>query len=57
MLSPSGVTSERGSEATPWLTWNNGSVLLTMDGPAVFKGDDHDDDDEYDYDDQGRRYV
>lgn len=57
VLSPSGVTSERGSEATPWLTWNNGSVLLTMDGPAVFKGDDHDDDDEYDYDDQGRRYV
>lgn len=58
VLSPSGVTSEKGSEATPWLTWSHDSVLLTMDGPEVFKGDDDDDDDdEYDYDDHGRRYV
>ncbi|MBD8793258.1 TerD family protein [Pseudomonas syringae] len=57
-LSPSGVMAEAGSEATPWLSWNDGAVLLTMDGPAVFKQDD-DDDDDYDYgrDELGRKYI
>lgn len=37
-LSPSGVTSRKGSEATPWLTWERGQAKLTMNGPPVFKG-------------------
>lgn len=36
-LRPSGVTSEEGSEDTPWLVWEKDSVKLTMDGPPVFK--------------------
>ncbi len=38
-LSPSGETSDCGSEATPWLSWSNGKLELTMDGPEVFKGE------------------
>lgn len=38
VLSPSGVTSKTGSEATPWLTRNGAGLKLTMDGPHVFKG-------------------
>ena len=37
-ISPSGVTSKTGSEATPWLTRKGDKVELTMDGPHVFKG-------------------
>ncbi|MCQ4319019.1 TerD family protein [Stutzerimonas stutzeri] len=37
-LSPSGVTSKAGSEATPWLTRKGQKLELTMDGPHVFKG-------------------
>ena len=36
-LSPSGVTSRKGSEATPWLTWERGQTKLTMNGPPVFQ--------------------
>lgn len=38
LLSPSGVTSKTGSEATPWLTRKGDKIELTMDGPHVFKG-------------------
>ncbi|WHT75309.1 hypothetical protein QMY54_00040 (plasmid) [Pseudomonas rhodesiae] len=38
LLSPSGVTSKAGSEATPWLTRKGDKIELTMDGPHVFKG-------------------
>ncbi len=38
VLSPSGVTSTNGSEATPWLAWKGDTLDLTMDGPHVFKG-------------------
>ena len=37
-LSPSGITSESTSEATPWLTRQGDKLVLTMDGPEVFKG-------------------
>ena len=37
-LSPSGTTSKKGSEATPWLTRKGDSLQLTVDGPSVFKG-------------------
>jgi tellurite resistance protein TerA len=37
-ISPSGVVSKPGSEATPRLSWNNdGTVRLTMDGPQNVK--------------------
>ncbi|MFK3775159.1 TerD family protein [Pseudomonas sp. NPDC089406] len=38
-ISPSGVTSRAGSEATPWLTRKGNELVLTMDGPHVFKGE------------------
>ncbi len=38
-LSPSGRTSTPDSECTPWLIRNGNSVNLSMDGPAVFKGE------------------
>jgi len=39
-LSPSGATSVPNSEHTPWLTRDpKGGVRLSMDGPAVFKGE------------------
>ncbi|WP_312947986.1 TerD family protein [Superficieibacter sp.] len=37
-LSPAGVTSEESSEDTPWLTRKGDKVILTVDGPHVFKG-------------------
>lgn len=37
-LSPSGTTSKSTSEATPWLSRKGDKLVLTMDGPAVFKG-------------------
>jgi tellurite resistance protein TerA len=37
-LSPSGTTSKTGSEATPWLSRKGDKLLITMDGPPVFKG-------------------
>lgn len=37
-LSPSGLTSDPNSEATPWLTRRGGRLCVTMDGPDVFKG-------------------
>lgn len=37
-LSPSGVTSKTGSEATPWLSRKGDTLVITMDGPPVFKG-------------------
>lgn len=37
-LSPSGQTSKPVSESTPWLTRTDKGLELTMDGPAVFKG-------------------
>ncbi|MFJ2548245.1 TerD family protein [Pseudomonas sp. NPDC087612] len=37
-ISPSGITSKTGSEATPWLTRKGGNLELTVDGPQVFKG-------------------
>lgn len=38
-LSPSGLTSEPDSEWTPWLTRKGNSVQISLDGPAVFKGE------------------
>jgi len=38
VLRPAGVTSEEGSEDTPWLTRKGDNVVLTVDGPWVFKG-------------------
>lgn len=37
-ITPSGVTSRPGSEATPWLTRSGDKLELTVDGPHVFKG-------------------
>lgn len=37
-ISPSGITSKTGSEATPWLTRKGDKLELTVDGPQVFKG-------------------
>lgn len=38
-LSPSGLTSDPDAEWTPWLTRRAGEVLVSLDGPAVFKGE------------------
>lgn len=43
VLAPSGLTSEPGSEHTPWMRWQGAEVRVSMDGPAVFKGQDADD--------------
>lgn len=37
-LSPSGRTSDPDAEWTPWLTRVGAKINVTMDGPAVFKG-------------------
>lgn len=38
-ITPGGIVSEPGSEATPWLEWDkSGNPRITMDGPAVMKG-------------------
>ena len=46
VLAPSGQTSEPCSESTPWLKWDGAGFNLTMDGPAVFKGEEAGDEDE-----------
>jgi tellurite resistance protein TerA len=45
-LSPSGLTSEPGDEWTPWLTRQAKNVTVSVDGPAIFKVDDDDADDD-----------
>lgn len=40
VLGPSGITSRPDSENTPWLRWDDSHVRVSMDGPAVFKGED-----------------
>ena len=40
LLSPSGVTSEPDSECTPWLERAGNAVRISLDGPAVFKGNE-----------------
>lgn len=47
ILEPSGKTSEPDSEATPWLSWQGESLQLAFNGPAVFKGEDKEDEDDY----------
>lgn len=37
-IRPAGVTSKFMSEATPWLQRNGKELVLSMDGPPVFKG-------------------
>lgn len=53
-LSPSGLTSEPDSEATPWLKWRAKEAIVTMDGPYVFKGEF---DNQIDTTGTGRRYL
>jgi len=53
-LSPSGLTSEPDSEATPWLKWRAREAVVTMDGPYVFKGQF---DNQIDATGTGRRYL
>ena len=56
ILEPSGKTSEPDSEATPWLSWQGDSLQLDFNGPAVFKGEDKED--EHDYNaGNPRRYL
>jgi tellurite resistance protein TerA len=40
-LSPSGLTSEPDSEATPWLRRRGDQVVVNVDGPQMFKGHFH----------------
>ena len=56
ILEPSGKTSEPGSEATPWLSWQGVSLHLAFNGPVVFKGEDKDDEDDFNADNP-RRYI
>ncbi|KAB8044902.1 TerD family protein [Janthinobacterium aquaticum] len=56
ILEPSGKTSEPDSEATPWLTWQGDALSLQFNGPAVFKGEDKDDEDDYNAGNP-RRYI
>ncbi len=51
VLSPSGMTSDPGSESTPWLKWDGNNVKMKVDGPEVFKGSYEAEDDDF-----GRRY-
>jgi tellurite resistance protein TerA len=37
-IQPSGIFSEPGSEATPWLDWYKDTIKIQMDGPDYFKG-------------------
>ncbi len=56
-LSPSGATSQPGSENTPWLSRvGNCGLRLTFDGPAVFKGEMKDKESEFNTGNP-RRYV
>jgi tellurite resistance protein TerA len=43
-LAPSGRTSESGSENTPWLKWRGRDIVMSMDGPVIFKGEDGEED-------------
>ncbi|MNM05753.1 General stress protein 16U [compost metagenome] len=56
ILEPSGKTSDPGSEATPWLSWQGDSLQLAFNGPVVFKGEDKDDEDDFNADNP-RRYI
>ncbi|MGK5028863.1 TerD family protein [Janthinobacterium sp. MDT1-19] len=56
ILEPSGKTSEPGSEATPWLSWQGESLQLAFNGPVVFKGEDKEDEDDFNADNP-RRYI
>jgi tellurite resistance protein TerA len=40
IVQPSGLTSEGGSEETPWLRRTSQGIQVTIDGPSFFKGDD-----------------
>ena len=56
ILEPSGKTSEPDSEATPWLSWQGENLRLEFNGPAVFKGEDKEDEDDFNADNP-RRYI
>jgi tellurite resistance protein TerA len=56
ILEPSGKTSEPGSEATPWLSWQGENLQLAFNGPVVFKGEGKDDEDDFNADNP-RRYI
>ncbi len=56
ILEPSGKTSEPGSEATPWLSWQGENLQLAFNGPVVFKGEDKEDEDDCNADNP-RRYI
>lgn len=56
VLEPSGRTSEPDSEATPWLRWQGDALQLDFDGPVVFKGEDKEDEDDFNADNP-RRYI
>jgi len=56
VLEPSGKTSEPDSEATPWLRWQGDSLQLAFDGPVVFKGEDKEDEDDFNAGNP-RRYI
>ena len=56
ILEPSGKTSEPGSEATPWLSWQGENLQLAFNGPVVFKGEDKEDEDDFNADNP-RRYI
>ena len=56
VLESSGRTSEPDSEATPWLRWQGDALQLDFDGPVVFKGEDKEDEDDFNADNP-RRYI
>ncbi len=56
ILEPSGKTSDPGSEATPWLSWQGEGLQLAFNGPVVFKGEDKEDEDDCNADNP-RRYI
>jgi tellurite resistance protein TerA len=56
VLEPSGKTSGPDSEATPWLRWQGESLQLAFDGPVVFKGEDKEDEDDFNAGNP-RRYI
>jgi len=51
-----GKTSEPGSEATPWLSWQGENLQLAFNGPVVFKGEDKEDEEDCNADNP-RRYI
>lgn len=56
VLEPSGRTSEPDSEATPWLRWQGDALQLDFNGPVVFKGEDKEDEDNFNAANP-RRYI